>query len=277
MPGVLGLGVTARGLLVEIADSIVRGREKLKSNPLNELRGRCQVAGPYLPFGRYSNLPWGRSSSFNFFDTELWLLLFRSRRFLRHVRMVSINRGARTARSTIGTAMAMVKVPDGSPGLEGFDGSGVVVERPAIDDEIEELVAVVRPRDCLADADLKGIVSVMIAITVVVVVAVGRRVTCGVAEGCALPPAGLLLSPAEAGERFEFCTTRFPIAIVGSRLWRNLFKTDYTGQYWNISHTNETLKKEAEVDTWYNKNDPRVTRQPIRRVNDYNLQARKGG
>ena len=70
MPGVLGLGVVARGLLAEIADNTVRGREKLKSNPLKEFRGRCQVAGPYLPFGRYSNLSWGRSSNFNFLDTD---------------------------------------------------------------------------------------------------------------------------------------------------------------------------------------------------------------
>ena len=68
--GVIGLGVVARGLLEEIAENAVRGREKLNSNPLNELSGLCQVAGPYLPFGRNSNLFWGRSSSFSCFNTD---------------------------------------------------------------------------------------------------------------------------------------------------------------------------------------------------------------
>ena len=93
--------------------------------------------------------------------------------------------GARTARSTIGTAIAIVRVPGGRPGPEPLAGNGALVELAMIIvEEDETLVAVVCRGGCTADADSKGIVSVTMFITVVVLVAAGRLVTRGVAEGC---------------------------------------------------------------------------------------------
>ena len=131
--------------------------------------------------------------------------------------MVSIKRGARTARRTIGTAIAMVNVPGVRPGLVVFVVSGVLVEGAAATNEEEELVVVAWLTDCFADADLKGVVSVTIFITVVVLVAVGRLVTRGIAEGCAGSLAASLC-PAATGDRSECCTARAPNAIVVSAL-----------------------------------------------------------
>ena len=221
--GVLGLGVVARGLLADIADNTVRGREKLKSKPLNELSGRCHVAGPYLPLGRYSNLSLGRSSSFNFFETERLLLLFRLLRFFRHVRIVSMMIGARTARSTIGTAIAMVKVPGSRPEPELLAWFGVIVGLAKIwDTEDDDLVATFWRGACSTEAEPKGIVSVTTAITVVVLVAAGRFVTCGITEACAWVFAETVTGvcgndlsppPAETGNLLEPCTCRRSTAI----------------------------------------------------------------
>ena len=112
----------------------------------------------------------------------------------------------------------MVNVPGVRPGLVVFVVSGVLVERAAATNEEEdELVVVAWLTDCFADADLKGVVSVTIFITVVVFVAVGRLVTRGIAEGCAGPLAASLC-PAATGDRSECCTARASNAIVVSTL-----------------------------------------------------------
>lgn len=97
--------------------------------------------------------------------------------------------------------MAMVNVPGGIPELGALiEAAGISEVAAARYDEVEELVVVGRVGVCFAEADLKGIVSVTIAITVVVFVAAGRLGAGGVAEGCARPLAGLTLSPAETGD-----------------------------------------------------------------------------
>ena len=53
-----------------------------------------------------------------------------------------------------------------------------------LEEEFENLVAVVWRGGRSADADSKGTVSVTVFITVVVLVAAGRLVTPGVTEGC---------------------------------------------------------------------------------------------
>ena len=59
--------------------------------------------------------------------------------------IVSIRRGARTASRTIGTAIAIVKVPEEIPEPAAAVEIGALVERTAVtdvDDDIEELVDV---------------------------------------------------------------------------------------------------------------------------------------
>lgn len=88
----------------------------------------------------------------------------------------------------------MVNVPGEIPGLGVLVVNGVPVERAAATNEDEEeLVVVAWLTDCFTDADLKGVVSVTIFITVVVFVAVGRLVIRGIAEGCAGPLAASAL------------------------------------------------------------------------------------
>ena len=145
--------------------------------------------------------------------------------------MVSIKRGARTARRTIGTAIATVNVPDVRPGLGVFVANDVLVARAAATkEEEEELVVVAWLTDCFADADLKGVVSVTIFITVVVFVAVGRLVTRGIAEGCGRSFAVSALCPAATGDESECCTARASNAIVESTLGLTWSETDWTAQ-----------------------------------------------
>ena len=146
--------------------------------------------------------------------------------------MVSIKRGARTARRTIGTAIAMVNVPGEIPGLGVLVVNGVPVERAAATNkDEEELVVVAWLTDCFTDADLKGVVSVTIFITVVVFVAVGRLVIRGIAEGCAGPLAASALCTAATGVGSEGSTARASSAIiVESTLWLTWSETDRTAQ-----------------------------------------------
>ena len=131
--------------------------------------------------------------------------------------MVSIRRGARTARRTIGTAIATVNIPGVIAGLDVCVVSGVLVEPAAATNEVEEkLVVVAWLLDCFTDADLKGVVSVTILGTVVHFVAVGRLVTRGIADDCAGPLGFSVLCPAATGDRSECCTARASNAIVES-------------------------------------------------------------
>ena len=157
--------------------------------------------------------------------------------------MVRIKRGARTARRTIGTAIAMVNVPAERPGPGVLVVNGVLVERAAATNEDEEeLVAVAWLTDCFTDADLKGVVSVTIFGTVVhFVVIVGRLVTRGIAEGCAGPLAASALCTAATGVKSECGTARASSAIVEPTLWLTWSKTDHTAQWYYVSHTSETL------------------------------------